>query len=245
MTIATQGGGENGGTQGGGETSPPPPPPAPSGSPPIANFTYTPENPLVGEEVTFIDTSTDPDNDITSRTWTINGETFSEETVTYVFTEPAIYVVSLVVMDSQGNIDIIQRHVSVTSPQENQTQTLPEVTNVTLHIEAKDKNNNTLSNVKIVIYDENNTVVQTVYTNESGIATVTLPVGSYKIKAFYRDQTETKNMEFHNDGRVIFLFSPTAIEEKQGEQSNNTIFIAIPIIVAVGGAFVWFWLRRR
>lgn len=234
---------------GGGESSSPseiphviPSPPPP----PHANFTYSPSNPSVGDEVTFIDTS---EGNITSRTWTIDGNSFTTKTVTYMFTLAGYYTVSLVVMNSAGDIDICQKTIFI-SPSEqsfeaNETNNTnpPQKTNVTLYIAVKSRDNRTIPNAKVEIY-QNNTIVQVVYTNESGVAQAMLPVGSYKIKAYYGTQTETKRMEFVNDGRVVFLFNP---EETQSEEGGlDWLSIIVPIvIVAVVVILVMLVIRNR
>jgi len=234
---------------GGGESSSPseiphviPSPPPP----PHANFTYSPLNPKVGDEVTFIDTS---EGNITSRTWTIDGNSFTTKTVTYTFTLPGYYTVSLVVMNSVGDIDIIQRTIFI-SPSEqsfeaNETNNTnpPQKTNVTLYITVKSRDNRTIPNAKVEIY-QNNTIVQVVYTNESGVAQATLPSGSYKIKAYYGTQTETKRMEFVSDGRVVFLFNPEEIPSEEGGFDWSSIIAPI-VIVAVVVILVMLVIRNR
>ena len=234
---------------GGGESSSPSeiPPVIPSPPPPPhANFTYSPSNPKVGDEVTFIDTS---EGNITSRTWTIDGNSFTTKTVTYTFTLSGYYDISLVVMNSAGDIDIAQRTIfispSETSFEANETNNTnpPQKTNVTLYITVKSRDNRTIPNAKVEIYDKNNTLVQIVYTNDTGTAQATLPAGSYKIKAYYGTQTETKRMEFMNDGRVVFLFNP---EETPSEEGGfNWWLIAIPLILILVIFVVWRWRKSK
>jgi len=231
LTITTESGGEEESSEPSSPSPPPPPPPPPMIK---ANFTYYPENPKVGEEVTFVDTS---EGDISSRTWTIDGNTYTTETVTYTFTLPGYYTVSLVVMSSIGDIDIAQRTIfikpSETSLETNETNISQETekTNITLFILVKDKNNQTIPNAKVEIY-QNNTIVQVVYTNETGTAQAILPPGSYKIKAYYGTQIETKRMDFVSDGRVTFLFNP---EEIQPESEGGFDWFAVipPVVIGI------------
>ena len=235
---------------GGGEPTPPSPsPPAPSPPPPAslkANFTYSPLNPKVGDEVTFTDIS---EGDISSRTWTIDGNSFTTKTVTYTFTLSGYYTVSLVIMDTYGNIDICQKNIFI-SPSEqgfeaNETNNTspPQKTNVTLYIAVKSRDNRTIPNAKVEIY-QNNTVVQIVYTNDSGIAQAELPAGSYKIKAYYGTQSETKRMEFVNDGRVVFLFNPEETPSEEGGFDWLSIIAPI-VIVAVVVILILLVIRNR
>ena len=241
LSVTTEsGGGESSSPSEIPHVTPSPPPP------PHANFTYSPSNPEVGDEVTFIDTS---EGNITSRTWTIDGNSFTTKTVTYTFTLPGYYTVSLVIMDNYGNIDICQKNIFI-SPSEqsfeaNETNNTnpPQKTNVTLYITVKSRDNRTIPNAKVEIYDKNNTLVQIVYTNDTGTAQATLPAGSYKIKAYYGTQTETKRMEFVNDGRVVFLFNPEEIPSEEG--GFNWWLIVIPLILILVIFVVWRWRKSK
>ena len=202
-------------------------------SPPSANFTWSPTTPKVNETVTFIDISTDPDGDIISTTWNISGQTLTGHEIEYTFKKSGNFTISLVVIDASGYIDVCQKTISISQPQQifsqNETNNtnIPQKTNITLFIEVKDKNGNPLPNTKVEIY-QNNTLVQTTYTNESGIAKIEVQSGSYKLKAFYGSQTKTKRMSFVNDGRVVFLFNP---EEQPETESFNWWLVIIPIII--------------
>ena len=248
LSITTESGGGENPSETPSAPSPSSPPPSPPPPPPPlkANFTYYPENPEAGEEVTFTDTS---EGVISSRTWTIDGNTFTTKTVNYTFTLPGYYTVSLVVMDAYGNIDICQKTIFIKSSEqssgtnESNISQEPQKTNITLFILVKDKNNQTIPNAKVEIY-QNNTVVQVVYTNETGVAQATLPPGSYKIKAYYGTQTETKRMEFVNDGRVVFLFNPE--EMSKPAETFNWIYIVIPIaVIAVALVVFLRWRQKR
>jgi len=241
LSVTTEGGGgESSSPSEIPHVTPSPPPP------PHANFTYSPLNPKVGDEVTFIDTS---EGNITSRTWTIDGNSFTTKTVTYTFTLAGYHTVSLVVMNDVC-IDICQKRIFI-SPSEqsfeaNETNNTnpPQKTNVTLYITVKSRDNRTIPNAKVEIYDKNNTLVQIVYTNDTGTAQATLPAGSYKIKAYYGTQTETKRMEFINDGRVVFLFNPE--ETPSREEGFNWLSIIAPIvIVAVVVILIMLVIRNR
>ena len=183
-----------------------------------------------------------------SRTWTIDGNSFTTKTVTYTFTLPGYYTVSLVIMDAYGNVDIAQQTIFISTSEQsfeaNETNNTnpPQKTNVTLYIAVKSRDNRTIPNAKVEIY-QNNTIVQVVYTNESGVAQATLPSGSYKIKAYYGTQTETKRMEFVSDGRVVFLFNPEETPPKT--ESFNWFYIIIPLIIGIIVLGILLWRRRK
>ncbi|RLJ04238.1 MAG: hypothetical protein DRP18_04955 [Candidatus Aenigmatarchaeota archaeon] len=151
-------------------------------------------------------------------------------------------------MDNLSNVDICQKTIFISPNEqnnetnENNTSQEPQKTNITLFIFVKNKNNQTLPNVKVEIY-QNNTIVQIVYTNETGMAQATLPAGSYKIRAYYGTQTETKRMQFSNDGRVVFLFNPE--EQPSKEEGFNWLIIAIPIVILIIVALILIMNRRR
>jgi len=228
--------------------SPPPPPPPPSYSP-HADFTVISSNPKVNESVAFVSISTDPDDDIINYTWNIEGQLFYGQMHEHVFRASGNYDITLIVTDSMNNIAVAQKtiHVAPISTQEQQNNT-PETnntqnqtneteSNITISIIIKDKNNNTLPNTPVYIYNENDTLVQTTYTNDSGIAVIDLPQGSYKIKAQHGSQSETKRLSFTNDGRVTFMFSSG--ENSQQPEGFNVLYILLILIAIVVGVIVW------
>ncbi len=76
----------------------------PGNEDPTAAFTFSPENPDAGQEVTFDATgSDDPDGDIDTYEWDFGDEsTGSGETVTHTYQENGSYDVTLTVTDDQG-----------------------------------------------------------------------------------------------------------------------------------------------
>jgi len=70
---------------------------------PTADFTWSPEKPLVGESVQFTDTST---GDITSWEWDFNGDTTvdsTEQNPAYTYTSTGVYTVTLTVTGPAGS----------------------------------------------------------------------------------------------------------------------------------------------
>jgi PKD repeat protein len=72
---------------------------------PIADFTYSPKNPLVDEVVTFNSTSYDEDGHIVSWEWDFNGDGVIDaytENATWTYTEYGEFVTKLTVEDNDG-----------------------------------------------------------------------------------------------------------------------------------------------
>jgi len=72
---------------------------------PVANFTCSPENPLVNEEVTFNSTSYDEDGYIVSWEWDFNNDGITDittENATWTYTDAGDYVVTLTVFDNEN-----------------------------------------------------------------------------------------------------------------------------------------------
>ncbi|MGO4495981.1 PKD domain-containing protein [Paenibacillus sp. 2RAB27] len=72
--------------------------------PPVANFDWTPKPVWEGDEVRSTNTSTDPDGDVLSYLWTVQGPdgvttSFTSTNFTQKFTEPGNYLVTLSAMD--------------------------------------------------------------------------------------------------------------------------------------------------
>lgn len=85
--------------------------------PPIADFTFAPEPPVVGEPVQFDGTaSSDPDGSIVSYAWDFDGDGEVDTTggqVQQTFSAPGTVTVSLTVADDEGNRDTLERTLDV------------------------------------------------------------------------------------------------------------------------------------
>ena len=87
-------------------------------TPPVAYFTYSPENPVVGEEITFdASSSHDSDGTIVSYGWDF-GDTNSAsgQVVTHTYSEPSEYTVTLTVTDNDGLEDSLSKFITVKRP---------------------------------------------------------------------------------------------------------------------------------
>jgi chitodextrinase len=76
--------------------------------PPEASLSLDSTPAQVGDEVTLSGAdSADPDGEITAYEWSVDGETFTGETVTVALDEPGEYTVELVVTDDAGETDTV------------------------------------------------------------------------------------------------------------------------------------------
>lgn len=83
-------------------------------SPPLAEFIYQPKEPELGKEVNFKDISNDPDGDIISRTWSLEGEIFSsDKNPTQIFDERGKYTVKLTIRDKKNHINSTTKTLEV------------------------------------------------------------------------------------------------------------------------------------
>ena len=70
---------------------------------PIADFTYTPQQPTDLDTITFADASNDPDGSIVSWLWDFgDGNTSTEQNPTHKYADNGTYVVKLTVTDDKG-----------------------------------------------------------------------------------------------------------------------------------------------
>jgi len=74
--------------------------------PPVASFSYSPQNPVVNETITFdASASTDPDGNITSYEWDFgdgNITNTTHEILNHSYSEAGSYEVTLTVKDDNG-----------------------------------------------------------------------------------------------------------------------------------------------
>ncbi|WP_202319433.1 PKD domain-containing protein [Archaeoglobus neptunius] len=89
----------------------------PSKVPPVADFTYSPSNPIAGEEVIFNASNSVDDGQITDYIWNFgDGKGARGVTVTHVYTNPGSYKVTLTVYDNDGLSDTITKEINVSQP---------------------------------------------------------------------------------------------------------------------------------
>ena len=82
---------------------------------PIADFDIvSSEKPKTNEEITFVDTSSDPDGDVVSWFWDFGDEkTSSTQNATHKYQDPGTFVVSLTITDNHGATDTAFRNVTI------------------------------------------------------------------------------------------------------------------------------------
>lgn len=90
-------------------------PPSPENKKPVADFTFSPQEPKVGEQVSFdASASYDPDGEIVSYRWEFEpGSTRVGMNVTYIFRAPGSYPVTLTVEDDQGATSSVVKTITV------------------------------------------------------------------------------------------------------------------------------------
>ncbi len=81
---------------------------------PVANFTYTPENPVINETIQFNSTSYDSDGSISSFEWSFgDGSTSKQENPTHTYESGGSYTVELTVTDDSGATDTTHKTITV------------------------------------------------------------------------------------------------------------------------------------
>ncbi|RLF59258.1 MAG: hypothetical protein DRN27_03200, partial [Thermoplasmata archaeon] len=85
-----------------------------SNLPPIANFSYNPNNPTSLDLISFNDSSYDSDGTIVSWYWNFgDGNTSTSQNTTHSYADNGTYLVSLTVTDDDGDNDTITKQVSL------------------------------------------------------------------------------------------------------------------------------------
>jgi len=89
--------------------------PLPSNAPPVADFSFSPSNPIVGDTVSFdASLSNDPDGSITSYAWNFgDGNVGNGQFVTHTYTTSGTHSVTLTVVDNDGAQDTLMKPVAV------------------------------------------------------------------------------------------------------------------------------------
>ncbi|NQE44502.1 hypothetical protein C5S31_00585, partial [ANME-1 cluster archaeon GoMg2] len=85
--------------------------------PPVANFTYSPSNPIVAQTITFnASNSTDPDGNITKYEWVFgdgNSTNTTEQNITYSYASAGTFTVNLTVTDDNGTINTTTKEIVI------------------------------------------------------------------------------------------------------------------------------------
>jgi PKD repeat protein len=95
----------------------PPLVPTPANKPPLANFAFGPNSPQVGESVDFVSSAVDPDGELRSQTWDLDGDGQFDDArgdeVLYTFVTQGAHTVRLRVEDDDGGAAVHERTVTV------------------------------------------------------------------------------------------------------------------------------------
>ena len=101
----------------------------PANDPPTAEFSWTPETPKEGEEVTFTDESTDSDGTVEAWSWDFDdGGTSIIENPKHTFADNGVYTVSLTVTDDDGDSDSVSHDITVNN-------VAPDITSITCPVD--------------------------------------------------------------------------------------------------------------
>ena len=89
----------------------------PLNKPPLANFAFGPRSPQVGDSVEFVSSAIDPEGELRSQTWDLDGDGQFDDArgdeVLYTFTSAGQKTVRLRVEDQADNADVHERTVNV------------------------------------------------------------------------------------------------------------------------------------
>jgi len=202
---------------------------------PVADFNVSPSHPIIWDIITFTDISTDPDNDIVARTWDIDGHTHTTIVAQCAFLKPGNYSAKLLVTDSEGNTDTIEKTIRIYNP--------PLGNNIILTFNVTDQRDNPLCCTDIYVYGENSSLVAFAVTNNTGEASVTVPPGSYKINVSHNGISDSKDMSFSSDERVCFTLM---ISDDEPPATFNWWFAIAPsITITIGLLGVIIWKRKH
>lgn len=88
-----------------------------AGEAPLADFTVTPQEPVVAESVSFTDASVDADGTVVAWAWSFgDGATSTATNPTHAYTSPGTYTVTLEVTDDEGFLGTTSTELTVRDP---------------------------------------------------------------------------------------------------------------------------------
>ena len=200
--------------------------------PPIASFTYSPQNPVVSEEITFdASSSYDPDGKIVKYEWDFgDGSKAEGKIVKHIYTREGTYIVTLTVKDDDGLTDSTSKVIkiyNITPP--------PNIT-ILIHLVANKKEvaPGEVFNMDIVVNGKDVKSVLVNFTYPDLVSVV--DTKTYRIFDFMDTITQgtgyirylgvsTKNLDLSNNkvATITFKVSNTA---KTGEIINFNVTVA-------------------
>lgn len=116
--------------------------------PPVANFIYSPANPINTDMIQFTDTSYDPDGTIVSWWWDFDDGYYSDlQNPIHCYYTEGSYIVTLTVTDDDGKTDTIVIPIIVVSPSQDIENLIDDIEAMDLHHGLENSLTNKLMNV--------------------------------------------------------------------------------------------------
>lgn len=173
-------------------------------TPPIAQFTYEPLSPQVGDTVNFMDTSHDNDGEIILLFWGFeNSHFYINANATKKFEEAGKYAVSLTVFDDEGTMSyyekdiVVLKYLSILLVSVRNEAFVGETITITTTLLDYERGT-PLTNSNIYFYIEDAQTIEQIglaITNSTGMATISYTptkAGDFRINAVYEgDQIYT------------------------------------------------------
>ncbi|RLF53704.1 MAG: hypothetical protein DRN24_00030 [Thermoplasmata archaeon] len=212
----------------------------PENHPPEANFVFEPENPLVGEDVNFMDKSKDEDGSVVAWKWDFgDGFVSDEQNPVHMYNVAGLYKVTLTVVDDDGATGTVIKEVNVKGEE-------PVKPGVIAGVVREDPILpvflfKPIPGAKIEVYTSGEIEpIYVTYTDERGLYKIEVEPGVYDVKASKpRYKTEmVKNVEVESDEEetVNFVLEKQCValhfdiqlekkEYKPGESINVTAIL--------------------
>jgi len=138
--------------------------------PPVADFTYSPNDPDKAEEITFKDMANDPDGKILRYKWDFgDGHTSNNSNAIHSYDGEGRFVISLTVTDEEGESDTVQKIVNVIQRHD-------------LTITIRDVLGFKVSNAEVEIYSEDTGLMSKTTKQSGDIVLSNTPQGLYEVK---------------------------------------------------------------
>lgn len=182
--------------------------------PPIANFTYSPQNPIQKQPIHFNDTSIDPDGNITTWFWDFgDGNTSNLQNLTHKFGNYGNYTVTLNVTDEKGKTGTTSKEIKVLN--------LPPTANYTYYPINPTKNDfiyfNDISN------DSDGTIISWLWDFDDGyISTKQNPIHRYSDDRVYNVTLTI----YDDDGATSFILKEIAVYTPINKPPNTPTIIS-------------------
>jgi len=160
-------------------------------NPPIASFSYVPENPAIGQQIIFnASLSYDPDGNIVSYVWGFgDGNTASEVSPVHTFSQTGPYNVTLTVIDNNGAINTTAATINIVDQTDLPIISIGSATvdiNDTIILPLTLANTTDLQQVSVeLVYDPGIVTIQDITANAeipSSIVTFTINDGTVAIE---------------------------------------------------------------